>query len=111
MLAVAQPHHESVFRLRGHFEHIGNRIALDDERVVPRRGERARQSREHTDAGVPDLRGLAVHDVRRTYDLPAVDLADALEPQTHPQHRHAPLAEVPDRLVRTTGVAGPARTG
>ena len=49
-LAVAQAHHQPVLGLGGDLEHVGNRIALDDERVVARRGERARQAGEHADA-------------------------------------------------------------
>ena len=52
-----------------------------------------------------------MHHVRRAHDVAAVELADALQPEAHAEHRHAVLAEVPDRLVREAGVGGPARTG
>ena len=42
-LAVAQAHHQAVLGLGGDLEHVGHRVAVDDERVVAGRGERVRQ--------------------------------------------------------------------
>ena len=93
-LAMAQAHHQPVFRFGGHLEHVGHGVALHDERVVARRGERARQTGEHAHAVVPDLRGLAVHHARRAHDVAAVELADALQAEADAEHGHTALAEV-----------------
>ena len=78
-LPVAQTHHQPVLRLRRHLEHSRYRLALDHERVIARRGERARKTREHTGAVVANLRRLAVHHVRRSHDPAAVELQKALD--------------------------------
>ena len=110
-LAVAQAHHQPVLGLGGDLEHVGHRVAGDDERVVARRGERVRQPGEHAGVRVADLRRLAVHHVRRAHDRAAVQLADALQAEAHAEHGDAPLAEVPDRGVREPGVGRAARAG
>ena len=98
-------------RLGRHLEAVGHRVAVDDERVVARRGERVGQAREHAAAVVADARRLAVHHVRRAHDLAAVDLADALVPEAHAEHGIPGGAELADRVVGHAGVLGAARAG
>ena len=77
-LAVAQAHDHAVVGAGGDLEHVGDRVGVDDERVVAGGLERVGEPGEHAGALVVDLRGLAVHDRRRPHDVAAVDLADAL---------------------------------
>ena len=106
---MAEAHHQAVLGLGGDLEHVRHRVADDDERVVASRGDRVRQPGEHAGARVADLGGLAVHHVRRADDGAAVQLADALQPEAHAEHRGAPLTEVPDRGVRESRVGSGAR--
>jgi hypothetical protein len=48
---------------------------------------------------VSHLRRLAVHHARRSHDLAAVELTDALQAETHAEHRHVPR-ERADHLQR-----------
>src|SRR3954447_18708632 len=96
-LAMAQSHHESVLGLSGDLEYVRNRRTLHDERVIARRRERIGETREHADAIVSNLRGLAVHHVRRADDGAAVKLADALQAEAYAEHRRSRLAEGADR--------------
>ena len=70
---------------------------------------------EHALAVVRDLRRLAVHHVRRAHDLTAEELADALVPEAHAEHRHTGRPEHADRVVGDAGVlrvgAGISRAG
>ena len=66
---------------------------------------------EHADAGVGDLRRLAVHHALGAHDVAAVARADALVTETHAEHRDPRLAERGDRVHRDAGVLGPAGTG
>ena len=69
--AVAQAHDLALRGPRGDLEAVGQRRALDDQRVVARRLERARQPREDARAVVLDRRGPPVHQPRRAHHLAA----------------------------------------
>ena len=89
-LAVAEPHHEAVLALGRDLEPLGHRVAVDDQRVVPRRGERARHAGEHAAAVVRDLATScrASHAARAT----------TTPPYTWPMHwcpRHTPSTGTP----------------
>ena len=109
VMAMPQAHDQPVFRLGRDLEHVGHGVTVDDERVIARCGERVRESREHARAVVTDLRRLAVHHHRCPHDISAVELADALQPETYAENRNAPLAEMTDGVVRQAGVARTAR--
>ena len=72
-------------------EHVGHRVGVDAERVVARRGERARNPGEQVLPVVGDLVGLAVHRSRRAADARAVHLGDALVAEAHAEQRHPRL--------------------
>ena len=54
VLPVPEAHDLALGRPRGHLEHIVNRIALHDERVIARRREWARETAEYALAAVLD---------------------------------------------------------
>ncbi len=104
-LAVTQTHYESFLGLGRDLKHIGNRVALDDEGVITRRGDRVGKTAEHARAVVANLRSLAVHDARCPHDVAAVELADALQAETHTEHRGSMLPERADRVIRQAGIS------
>src|SRR6185436_16720614 len=59
---VPEAHDLSLGRPRAYLEHVGERRALDQERVVARRDERVRELREDRATVVQDGGGLAVHE-------------------------------------------------
>ena len=117
-LAVAQAHHQAVLGLGGDLEHVGHGVALDDERVVAGRGERARAARR-TRRGrrgvICDVLPCITCGARTT--VAAEELADALVPEAHAEHGHAGVAEVRGsrrstrrRLGLRPGLPGPGDT-
>src|SRR5437899_1496093 len=57
--------------------------------MVAGRIERIGQTRIEGSSIMDDLRGFAVHDARRPYDLAAESLPESLMPQTNAEERHA----------------------
>src|SRR6185295_1664191 len=86
-LAMAQAHDLPVFRLRRDLEAVGQRRALDRERVVARRGEAIRNPSEHALAVVPHAGELAVHDVLRAPHFTSERLADRLVAEADTEDR------------------------
>ena len=95
----------------GHLEAVGNRVGVDDERVVPRGLEHLGQVLEHAAPVVVDRRRLAVHDLGRAHDPPAEDLADALVAEADAEDRQALTSQFGDRGRAHARVLGQARTG
>src|SRR5690606_6404341 len=113
MRAVAQAHDlleraVLVFGPGGDLEAAGQRVALDHQRVVARGLVAVGQSREHALSGVPDRRGLAVHDPPGAHHPAAVGLADALVAQAHAQDRD-PRPQRLDHRDRDPGLVRRAR--
>src|SRR5690606_3620943 len=77
-LAMAQAHDLAVVGPRGDLEAVGQRLALDRQRVVADRGERVGQPAKDADPRVVDRRGLAVHHLLRAHHLAAERRADRL---------------------------------
>src|SRR5207342_703233 len=94
MLAMAQAHdlvERAIFIVgpRGDLEAVGQGVARDHQRVVPRRFIGIRQSGEYALPAVADARGLAVHDGLSADHVAAVGLADALVAEAHPEDGYA----------------------
>jgi hypothetical protein len=107
---VPQPHDLAVGGPGGDLEALGQRLALDCQRVIAGGGERARQAGEHADARVLDGGGLAVHQ-RPGSDHPAAErVADCLVAEADAEDRH-PAAEAADHLERDAGLGRRARPG
>ena len=87
-LTVAEPHDDAVVGLGRDLEARRHRRPVDDEAVVAGGLEGLREPGEHAGVVVPDERRLAVHHLRGTHDVAAVDLTDALVPQAHPEDGH-----------------------
>src|SRR5262245_14165075 len=64
--AMMHPHDQMIRRFRRYLNILREVFAIDDERVVARRPERTVDAAEHTFAGLPDFRKLAMHRDRRT---------------------------------------------
>ena len=107
-LPVAQPHDLALGRARVDDEAGRHGVGPDDERVVARRLERARQPREDPVVVVQDRRGLAVHQPPGAHDLAAEHLADGLVPEADAEHGYA-RAEFADDGLADAGVARFAR--
>ena len=88
-----------------HLQAVGQARALDQQRVVARRLERARQAGEDAAPVVEDRRGLAVHDLARAHDLAAEGLPDRLVAEAHAQDRDLP------GVRRMTSQADPGLVG
>lgn len=58
---VLNAHNNAVFGLGGDFQHAGEGVWVDDQRVIPGDGERIWEVLEYAFSGVADLRGFAVH--------------------------------------------------
>ena len=107
---VAQPHHHPVRRLGRHLQAAGQRRSFHDQRVVPGGFEGVGNTLVESRPAVADERRLAVHHLAGAHHPAAVQLADALVAEAHPEHGdHA--REGTDHVVRHTGVVGRARTG
>src|SRR5438093_4291743 len=85
---MTNAHDLAIIAFRRDFEAGGNRLSLDGERVIPRRGERRWQSAEYALAVMPYRRELAMHDALRPHDVSPERLPDRLVPQAHAQNWH-----------------------
>ena len=107
VLPMSDTHHLAGVRLGGDLQAVRHRLALDDQRVVATRLERAGQAGEDPLAVVVDHGGLAVHQPAGAHHLAPERFADGLVAQAHAQDRDAP-GEVPDHLHREAGFLGRA---
>src|SRR5688572_28055838 len=96
---VAKAHDLAFGRPRADLEHVRQALALDDQGVVTRGRERARDAGEDAAPVVLDRRRLAVHEARRADHLASEDLADALVAETYAEDRD-PAREGFHRLHR-----------
>ena len=107
--AVLQRHHQAVAGLRGDCKIVRHRGALDHERMIARRLERAIDTAEHAFSLVAHLGELAVDGDRRAHHLAAERLADRLVAEADTEHRNGRCRLV-DELEADAGVVGGART-
>jgi hypothetical protein len=113
-LLVAQAHDGagSVF-LGGpgaHFQLLRKILLFHDQRVIPGRCHRSRQSAEDSFAIMRDFAGFAVHQVRRAHHLAAECLADGLVPQANAEYGNF-AREVADQIDADAGILRRARAG
>jgi len=108
-LFVPQPHDQTVFGLRHHFQTIGAGCPVDNQTVIARRLEGRGQALENPTALVANMAELAVHDRWRLDDLAAERLADRLVSQANPEQRDPGLrggvhrVQADPRLFRIAG--------
>src|SRR6516225_1331994 len=75
-LSMRKPHHEAVLGFGGECQIARYGLALDHQRMIPRRFERRIDAAKHAAAAMPDVRQLAVNRHRRTHDFAAERLPD-----------------------------------
>ena len=84
---MADGHDHAVVRFSVDAKTIGQRCALDDQRVIARRLHRRRASREQPLAAVPHLGHFAVHRLRAARHARAERLAERLVAEAHAEER------------------------
>src|SRR5690606_13872263 len=89
-LLMAHAHDLTVGGPRRHFQAVGQRGALDRQRVIADHRVRTRQVLEDADARVFDRRSLAVHDLLRAHYLAAERGADGLVAEAHAEDGQFP---------------------
>src|SRR5947209_3830263 len=97
MRRMRQPHDKTVVGFRRDFEWLRQVLALNNERVVARRKERAVDAAEYRAALMADDRALAVHRDGCTRDGAAIYFADRLMAKAHTEDRHL-AARVLDQI-------------
>ena len=88
----------------------GNRVALDDERMIARRGKRIRHALEQIFSVVLNRRSLAVHHAVIHHDFRAERVPDALMAEADAEHRNL-RCERADDFVGQAGFARRTRAG
>jgi hypothetical protein len=108
---VTQTHDQIVACRRGDFETRGQRLALDDERMIASGFELLRQPAKERAPVVFDLRRLAVHGHGRAHDAPAENFADSLMPEADAEHGNPPREMLDGRArdARVFRLARPRR--
>ena len=104
-LTMAQGHHDPVGNMGLNLEGVGNAVGLDAKRVVPRRSEGRRDTREQAAPIVHDLVGLAVHGSGCPAYARPEHVGYGLMAQTHAEHRNPGGRCCPDDVSRDTAVA------
>ena len=89
-------------------ERVGPALAIDDERVVARNGQRAGDAGKHALAVMADARCLAVHGRIGANDCPTERHADRLMPETDTEQRRR-RAERSDHVEGDAGLLRTAR--
>ncbi|MNN56461.1 hypothetical protein D3C81_1713950 [compost metagenome] len=107
---VAYAHDFAVIGPCGDFQAIRQRCALDCQRVITDHCIWRWQILEHADAGMRDLRSLAVHDLLRTHHLAAECRAYCLMSEADAEDRQLACKLLQDRN-RHAGFMRRARTG
>ena len=108
--AVAQPHDQPVLGPGCGFQHRRQGAALDDQAMVARRLERARQAGEDVGPTMLDTADLAVHRARRTLHHAAECLAESLVAETNAKHWDPP-GRRRDQIHANSGLIRCAGTG
>src|SRR5579883_3266785 len=85
--AMRETHDQAVLGLGGDFEFRRRRFAVDDQRVIARRLERAVDAAKHAASIMRNARQLAMHGQGRADDLGAERLADRLMAETDAEDR------------------------
>ena len=107
-LFVAEAHDLAFLGLRSDFKAIGQRGALDEERMIAGGGEALRQAFENVGVFVEDGRGLAVHEAVGPHDVAAEIMADRLMSKAYAEDGFF-TGERRDHVERHAGFFG--RTG
>ena len=84
---MTEAHNLTLLCLGSDFQAIGQRLPLDQERMVARGLERRGQILEQIGPAVVDRRGLPVHEPARLHDVTAKMLAQVLVPQADAKNR------------------------
>ena len=108
---VAKAHYLAVLARGAHLEAVGQRGALDGERVVAHRLEALREAAEDALAVVGDAARLAVHETLGGDDARAERLRDGLVPEADAEERHL-AGEFPyggERYAGRVRIAGAGR--
>src|SRR5260370_20791413 len=87
--AMCDTHDETIPGFGGHVEVARQAVAIDHQRMIPRRVEWRIDAAKNAGAAVLDFRQLAVHRHRRPPDLAAESLADPLMAETDAENRDA----------------------
>src|SRR5258706_15805338 len=75
---VPQAHHLALRGARAHFETLGDRIRIDDQRMIAHRLEGIGHAREYRASIMPHRRSLAMHQAWCAIDAAAECLTHAL---------------------------------
>src|SRR5204863_5405236 len=103
--------HQLVLRGPRHdLEYVGERLALDDQRVITRGLERVVETGEEPAALVEYRARLAVHEPWRPHHLAAADLAERLVAEADAEDGHV-AGERADRVLGDAGVPGLTGSG
>ena len=110
---VGEGHDEAIVTLGRDFKTGRQGGAFDNERVIARGGEGARDAGEHGMAGVGDAADLAMHGRGRAHNLAAKRLTDGLEAEAHAEQRHVSRGgrrgDKRDADAGAIGIAGAGR--
>ncbi len=108
---VAKTHYFAVFGFGGNFECIGQRGALNGERMVAHRLEALVERCENAAAIVPYAASLAVHEPLRRHDARAEGLRNRLVAEADAEYRKLAREGFHrrKRYPRRVGIAGPRR--
>src|SRR3982074_3556112 len=85
---MGEAHHQAVGSFRRHLEVARHRVAVDHERMVARRPERAVDAAKDALAAMADLGQLAMHRQGRAHDVTPESLADRLMAETDAEDRN-----------------------
>ena len=108
--AMLHRHDQPVVGFGGDVQAVGEGGTVDDQRVIAGGLEGLWRSLENTLAGVGDHRQLAVHELRRAFDMAAKGLADRLMAEADAEQRHLGVAGRLDEIEAdpaSFGVQGP----
>ena len=107
---VADAHDFAVVGPRGDVEAVGQRLALDGQRMVTGAGQRVGQALEDADILVVHRRNLTVHQLLGMHDPAAEGLADRLVAEADAEQRNL-AGEFADRRPRNAGLGRGAGAG
>src|SRR5947209_17050447 len=110
MRRMRQAHDEPVVGFRRDLEWLRQVLALNNERMVARRKERAVDAAEYRAALMADDRAFAVHRDGCTRDDAAICFADRLVAKAHTEDRHL-SARLSDEIEADARLVRRARPG
>jgi len=111
LFAMLQAHDRAIRQTCGNLQTIGQTVAIDDQRMIPRRLKRRGQARENAALLMGHCTHFAMDDFMAAHNFAAKSLTNRLMPKTNPDQGHICRCGLAGQLKTNACLIRVARTG